>query len=73
MIGYGTRVARYVLPELMGKLGVVVAGAARRCLAALRGERIPAEAAGPPAVADGPRWAAADAARAAQAREAARQ
>jgi len=33
---------------------IVVAGAARRCLATLRGERIPEEAAGPPVVADGP-------------------
>jgi carbon starvation protein len=34
---------------------IVVASAARRCLATLRGERIPEEAAGPPVVADGPR------------------
>jgi carbon starvation protein len=33
---------------------IVVAGAARRCLRTLRGERIPEEAAGPPVVADGP-------------------
>jgi carbon starvation protein len=34
---------------------VVCAEAARRCLKTLRGESIPIEAAGPPAVADGPR------------------
>lgn len=34
---------------------IVVAGAARRCVATLRGEKIPAEAAGPPVIADGPK------------------
>ena len=34
---------------------IVVASATRRCLATLRGEQIPAEAAGPPVVADGPK------------------
>ena len=34
---------------------IVTADAARRCIKTLRGESIPSEAAGPPAVADGPR------------------
>jgi carbon starvation protein len=34
---------------------IVVAGAARRCLETLRGEPLPAEAAGPPVIADGPK------------------
>jgi carbon starvation protein len=34
---------------------LVVLSAARRCLATLRGETIPEEAAGPPALGDGPR------------------
>jgi hypothetical protein len=42
---------------LIFMLGVVIvcAEAARRCLKTLRGEAIPAEAAGPAVVADGPK------------------